>query len=415
MSKTLLKKISLCIFFFCILTQVSAQITIQGKVLNAQTKLPIENVSVYFNNTQIGTTSDEKGQFKLYTKRLYSDLVISAIGYESKTVNTSANETNYTILLKEKTNSLMEVTVRTGKNDWNRWGDFFSMLLLGSNPHNRRDCKILNPNDIKFYYNEDKQYLEVIAEKPILIKNSAMDCLTHLDIYEFGYNFIGDNLTYSSSAFYEGFNNKPNKSRQLSIMVNYLGSRMHFYRSLYSNTLEKENFQLYRYTSVKNIEKENVFKAVQQYKATKMAAGLIGKEQLKLSDNPDSALYYKKVLMQSSVLKWDTTRVDYKQFLSFDSLKNKMMFKFSDTLMVVYKRRQDLLEGLTRSRVGAINESSIVELKTLLYLTDKEGVVVDPMGYVTPNWLLMTGDMGNRRLAEQLPYDFIYLKEPTKH
>ncbi len=408
MNKTLLKKTSLCIFFSCIVTLVSAQITIQGKILNAETKQPVENASVYFNNTQIGATSDEKGQFKLYTKRLYSDLVISAIGYESKTVNTSANLTNYTILLKEKTNSLMEVTVSTGKNDWNKWGDLFSMLLLGNNPFNRRNCKIMNPNDIKFYYDEDKQYLEVIAEKPILIKNSAMDCLVHLDIYEFGYHFTDDNLTYSSYAYYDGFGNKPNKSRQLAIKVNYLGSRMHFYRSLYANTLEKENFQIYRYTAVKNIERENVFRAVQQYRAAKMAAGRTGNALLKLSDNPDSASYYKKVLMQSSILKWDTTRVDYKQFLSFDSLNHKMTFKFNDTLMVVYKRNHNMLGGLTMLRLGAIKELSTVDLKTLLHLTDKEGVEIDPMGYVTPNWLLMTGDMGNRRLAEQLPYDFIY-------
>lgn len=67
-----------------------------------------------------------------------------------------------------------------------------------------------------------------------------------------------------------------------------------------------------------------------------------------------------------------------------------------------------MLGGLTMLRLGAIKELSTVDLKTLLHLTDKEGVVIDPMGYVTPNWLLMTGDMGNRRLAEQLPYDFIY-------
>lgn len=65
MNKTLLKKTSLCIFFSCIVTLVSAQITIQGKILNAETKQPVENASVYFNNTQIGATSDEKGQFKL--------------------------------------------------------------------------------------------------------------------------------------------------------------------------------------------------------------------------------------------------------------------------------------------------------------------------------------------------------------
>ena len=300
----------------------------------------------------------------------------------------------------------MEVTVSTGKNDWKKWGSFFSGLLLGNDPRYKLYCKILNPEDIKFFYNENEHYLEAIASKPILIRNGIMDSELHVDLREFGYSFNNDNITYSTFSYYEKFNNKPSKKKKMAYAVNYLGSQMHFFRSLYAKTLEKENFQVYRYTSVKNVEKQNVLKTVQQYKASKMAAGIT---LSKLADNPDSARYYERVLRQQDVLKWDTTRVDYKKYLTFDPVANKMYFKFSDTLMVVYKRDEKVLEKLAQSSLAyKFGQTSVFMLKTLISLNNKEGVVIDPAGYVTSSDLVMTGNMGNRRLAEQLPYDFVY-------
>ncbi|MNQ77299.1 hypothetical protein D3C85_921600 [compost metagenome] len=191
----------------------------------------------------------------------------------------------------------------------------------------------------------------------------------------------------------------------------YLGSKMHFYRSLFSKTLNEENFEVYRYTSIKNIAKENVFKTVQRYKADKIANG-IKEEDIKLSDNRDTAEYYRKVLLQNDVLKWDTTKVDYKQYLSFDSVKNKMIFRLSDTLMVVYKRDYDQIANLTRSHVANGHGHSVVFLKTLICLNSKEDIIIDSAGYGIPNILQASGDMGNRRLAEQLPFDFVY--DPEK-
>jgi len=408
MNYTFLKKIALCVFFcsFCIFQITFAQSTVEGKVLNAATKQPIPGASVYFNNTQIGAATNNNGVFKISARRLYKDLVVSAVGYQSQVINVNSGDKSYTVLLSEKTNTLMEVTVSTGKNDWKKWGSFFSGLLFGNDPRYKLYCKILNPEDIKFFYNENEHYLEATANKPILIWNSVMNCQLQVDLYEFGYSFIKDNITYSSYAYYEGFNNKPNKKRKMALAVNYLGSQMHFYRSLYAKTLETENFRVYRYTSVKNVEKQNVLKVVQRYKAGKMATG----ETLsKLSDNPDSARYYERILKQKDVLKWDTTKVDYKQYLTFDPIENKMHFKFSDTLMVVYNRDEKELEKLAQSSLAfKFKQTSVFMLKTLLSLNNKDGVVIDPAGYITSNDLEMSGNMGNRRLAEQLPYDFVY-------
>ncbi len=408
MNYTLIKKSALCVFFcyFTIIQLAFAQITVAGKVLDAATKQPIPGASVYFNNTQIGEATNNNGVFKISAKRLYNDLIISAVGYQTKVITIEDNNKSYTILLSEQANNLMEFTVSTGKNDWKKWGSFFSGLLLGNDPRYKLYCKILNPEDIKFFYNENEHYLEAIASKPILIRNSIMDSELHVDLREFGYSFNNDNITYSTFSYYEKFNNKPSKKKKMAYAVNYLGSQMHFFRSLYAKTLEKENFQVYRYTSVKNVEKQNVLKTVQQYKASKMAAGIT---LSKLADNPDSARYYERVLRQQDVLKWDTTRVDYKKYLTFDPVANKMYFKFSDTLMVVYKRDEKVLEKLAQSSLAyKFGQTSVFMLKTLISLNNKEGVVIDPAGYVTSSDLVMTGNMGNRRLAEQLPYDFVY-------
>ncbi|MFD2584117.1 carboxypeptidase-like regulatory domain-containing protein [Pedobacter vanadiisoli] len=408
MNYTLIKKIALYTIccFLTIIQLAFAQSIVEGKVLDAATKHPIPGASVYFNNTQIGEATNNNGVFKISAKRLYHDLVVSAVGYQTKVINIESNIKNYTILLSEKENSLLEVTVSAGKNDWKRWGSFFSGLLFGSDPRYKLYCKILNPEDVRFFYNENEHYLEATASKPILIWNSIMNCQLHIDLYQFVYSFNNDNILYSTLAYYDEFDNKPNKKRKMAQAINYLGSQMHFYRSLYTRTLEAENFQVYRYTSVKNLEREKVLKTVQQYKASKMAAG----ETLsKLADNPDSARYYERILKQRDILKWDTTRVDYKQFLTFDPVEDKMRFKFSDTLMVVYKRDEKMLEKLAQSSlVYKFGQPSVFTLKTLLFLNNKEGVVVDPAGFVTSNDLVMTGNMGNRRLAEQLPYDFVY-------
>ena len=408
MNYTLIKKVAICAIFcfFSLVKLAFAQNIVAGKVLDAATKQPIPGASVYFNNTQIGEATNNNGVFKISARRLYSDLVISAVGYQTTVINIEGNNKNYTVLLSEQANNLMEVTVSTGKNDWKKWGSFFSGLLLGNDPRYKLYCKILNPEDIKFFYNENEHYLEAVASKPILIRNSIMDCELHVDLREFGYSFNDDNITYSSFSYYGKFNAKPNKKKKMAFAVNYLGSQMHFYRSLYAKNLEKENFQVYRYTSVKNVEKQNVLRAVQQYKADKTAAGI---PLSKLSDNPDSARYYERVLRQQDVLKWDTTKVDYKQYLTFDPLENKMYFKFSDTLMVVYKRDEKAMEKLAQSSLAhKFGQTSVFKLKTLMSLNYKGGVIIDPAGYVTSKDLVMSGDMGNRRLAEQLPYDFVY-------
>ena len=92
--------------FFLIIPLVSFQIitaqqvNVKGKVLNSSGN-PVPYVNVIVENTQLGTTTDEEGNFSLYVTQLPTVLTFSHISYEEKKVKVVDQEF-LTITLKEK-------------------------------------------------------------------------------------------------------------------------------------------------------------------------------------------------------------------------------------------------------------------------------------------------------------------------
>ena len=61
----------------CILHLAAAPETIiVGDVFDARTHQPIENASVYFKNTQIGTATNPEGLFMLRTDQKHSEVLV---------------------------------------------------------------------------------------------------------------------------------------------------------------------------------------------------------------------------------------------------------------------------------------------------------------------------------------------------
>lgn len=94
------------------------QIT-EGRVLDAETKQPLSNVNVFIENTEIGTATNSKGEFKLrYANVQTSDsLVFSIIGYQilKSSLKNLDKQTSSTVLLRERTNELGEVIISEKK------------------------------------------------------------------------------------------------------------------------------------------------------------------------------------------------------------------------------------------------------------------------------------------------------------
>jgi len=58
--------------------------TLTGKIVDLKTKQPLMAVSIYFDNTTIGTTTNADGEFSIvYSDAIQSNLVISYLGYET--------------------------------------------------------------------------------------------------------------------------------------------------------------------------------------------------------------------------------------------------------------------------------------------------------------------------------------------
>jgi len=117
MKKTILSIVlaALCSFF-----KVSGQVTnkntsgtkIYGTVISALGKKPLNRVTVKIKNSQLVTSTDEKGNFTLSTKENRGTLIFSFVGYKTSEINFSEkNHGPFNITLIEDRNTLAEVQV----------------------------------------------------------------------------------------------------------------------------------------------------------------------------------------------------------------------------------------------------------------------------------------------------------------
>ena len=109
-------KFSFSIFTYIFLFFVSsaiAQIELKNKILDLSTLMPLENASIYIENTTIGTISNSDGKFLLVVPNEYAkdSLVISSIGYKSFKTPVDEFDNQLEIYLEEDVASLDEVVL----------------------------------------------------------------------------------------------------------------------------------------------------------------------------------------------------------------------------------------------------------------------------------------------------------------
>lgn len=89
---------------------------ITGTVRDAVTKETLPYVSIFFNDTKIGTQTDIDGNFRISTSEDYNKLKFNYVGYEVLYKNVIVGQTQkLDILLKSNAQSLNEVTILAGK------------------------------------------------------------------------------------------------------------------------------------------------------------------------------------------------------------------------------------------------------------------------------------------------------------
>lgn len=372
----------LVIFFLGIALSINAQKTLRGKLIASDSKKPISGASVFLSNTSKGTVSSDDGSFIInsFPEGRY-DFVVSILGYETKTIplNSSTIPIFLEIILTPKVKELEEVIVEPyEKNGWEKWGTFFIDYLIGKTP-NALDCKLLNKEVVKFRFKKKENVLRAFADEPLVIRNEALGYELKYDLSLFEFNFKSNIFFYQGYPLFIDLETKrksKEKRWQQNRQSTYLGSMMHFMRSLYRNKLVEDGFELRKIIRKKD-------------KSTRIQFG--GENNMSDMD-----------ILVNEPLNGDS--------IAFALDSTTAAIKFTDYLQVVYpaKKMSDMYRQQNRG-VG-INQSMTAEL----YMPDPKvsvAVLVNGSYFYGKDLLALAYWAWSEKLSNLLPLDY---QIPTK-
>jgi hypothetical protein len=247
-----MKEIILLLLLINFSTNTYNQI-IKGIIQDHLTHSPINFAAVYFNATFVGTHSNQNGSFELdISKNKSMPLTISSLGYYSVTVSDIIADKYYRIYLTPKVFELNEVIISAKANTKARRErkvnlKSFKDEFLGTTM-NALKCEITNENDLSFKYDSVNDTLKAFSINPILIENMALGYRIsyYLDKFESckknGYFFYSGNI-----VFQEDITTKKNQIQRFERRRKnaYLGSRMHFFRTLWENLLDSTGYSVF--------------------------------------------------------------------------------------------------------------------------------------------------------------------------
>ena len=225
---------------------------ITGKVTNAQTGVSIANASVYIANTSQGSMTNTNGLFEL--KNIPSgnyELVISCIGYTTKSFSFSSDKLPMKIDAQLQTNAteLAAVTVLAfEKNGWEKWGHTFLDNFIGTSSVARL-VNITNFDVIRFRFSTKDNTLTASANETLLIENPALGYRIKYDLDKFIFDTAAHTTFFQGHCLFEDMF-KDSKKITKRLIKNrkeaYQGSMMHFMRSLYNKKLVEEGFEVHK-------------------------------------------------------------------------------------------------------------------------------------------------------------------------
>jgi hypothetical protein len=167
------------------------------------------------------------------------------------------------ITLHNRASELAAVTVEPYlKNGWKKWGKLFWDNFIGTTD-NASSCTIKNKDALRFRYYLKSRKLTVSAVEPLIITNKALGYDLEYRLESFTYDFESNIISYYG---YPLFREMPadDSSRQRkwehARLIAYLGSMMHFMRSLYQGGLQQDGFIVEHLIQVPNIERQRVKK-----------------------------------------------------------------------------------------------------------------------------------------------------------
>lgn len=410
-------RIGLLLFLSCFALQTAtAQNTLKGKVLAADTRLPIHLANVFLSNTSIGTVTNAEGFFTLdhFPSGRY-DVVVSCIGYESyvTTVQYAQLPLTIEVNLKPRINILEEIVVEPyEKYGWEKYGQFFLDNFIGTSAL-AGDCKLKNPGTIRFRYSKKENILRAFADEPVILENRALGYILRYDLKIFEYNYGSRIFYFQGYPLFEEMETgrkRLQKRWEDTRADTYYGSLMHFMRSLFRNKLVQDGFEVRKLIKITEEEKKRVKTIFNKRAYTNSNERIVVNDSLPGQGNMDSAIYYRKVMNQPEKMNVLINKVLPGDSIAFaiDSFTAGLFF--DDHLQVIYLYKQVPDEYLQANRLSVQAKSPVV---SKIFLPRKKTIAVLANGsYYEGIDMISSGYWGWwEKLATMLPYDY---KPPPK-
>jgi len=241
----------LLLFFYSAGCTQSNGIIISGRVINAETKNPLQGSSVFAENTTFGTATDAEGNFRLWLPQGGYDIIVTYTGYstESKRVTSSEKNQDFLFELSQKEKEMISVSVVSSnevKDGWNKYGSFFLEQFIGKTG-NSLNCTLVNKEALKFFFSKKRNRLKITAEEPLRIENKALGYSITYTLDSFTHDYSSQVSLYTGYPFFEEIvpeNDVQKNSWDTARYYAYKGSILHFMRSMYNKQLKEEGFEI---------------------------------------------------------------------------------------------------------------------------------------------------------------------------
>ncbi len=405
-----MKKPILFLFYLLSNTYFFAQVAVSGTILNLDGK-PLEGASVYINNSSMGTTSNDKGEFYLNLPKGQYDLVVSYVGFESirYPINTNLEQKPIKFKMTPKTTVLNQVVIKRRKkmsiNERKRYLRLFRSVFLGDSKL-AQTCEIENEKTLDFDYDPKTKILEVSAQEPLQITNRGLGYNIVYDLVTF--ELTDTNITYLGYVRYQEREGKERRKKRWkeNRQRAYKGSHIHFLRAVKNNEVRRQGFMvdlIDRKPNPRHPSAEEIAFA-QKVLQERKEGRKVGYMQKRADEEKD---YYKAV---SILRRAETDRFiertlrrnvrEYQYTLEYD---NSFYLRFPSFLKVTYMRElpeKGYLKNNRRTRY----QVSMIKLYKEEVAMNKSGELKEPLD------VLLLGYWAYEKVGDALPLDYLPAK-----
>lgn len=406
---------------------LSAQNRVEGVVVDAGTKSPVAGATIYINNTAVSTVTDSKGAFVLQGSFSWSgELVVSHIAYAKRRMplNPKYGSEAVRIELQVQTHEMENITIETkGRETWDKWGELFTSYFIGTSQF-ARFCTITNPQALRFRLDRATQTVTAHSKAPLVIENKALGYRITYDLEKFSYSFQTHLIFYGGTTFFEKMET-PSLHEKKTFAANrlqaYRGSKLHFMRALYSDSLRENGFSAYLFKARRNEEKARLMSKV----VASQSADL-GQSQAvyvsSITGDRDSQNYYLTILAQPDYVFYDSIPLNLSA-TPVPGTTEKILQMGKDTLLVKFYRLADKefsdIEKRVQPRYRELSPDQAILYNffrdykpspfqySIFYLVSGDSLAIEPEGlYRKASDLFTDGYMAWKKMAHLLPWDY---------